>query len=66
MTLSPSTAPPKLVTRAVVASFSTVALVLGTVLVVISIDARSRVRRSVAENLASAQEMFSSLEARRQ
>ena len=66
MTLRPAAPPPKLVTRAVVASFFTVALVLGTVLVVISIDVRSRVRRSVADNLASAQEMFSSVEARRQ
>jgi putative nucleotidyltransferase with HDIG domain len=54
------------VVRAIVASFFTVTLVLGIVLVVISIDVRGRVRRSVADNLASAQEMFSSLEARRQ
>lgn len=58
--------PPKFVSRALAASFLTVALVLGAVFVVITLDLRSRVRQSVEENLASAQELFTSLEARRQ
>ena len=66
MTLLSRRAPPKLVTRAVLASFLTVTFVLGTVLVVISLDIRSRVHRSVADNLAAAQQVFSTAEARRQ
>ena len=53
MTVLARGTPPKLVARAVLASFFTVALVLATVLIVISLDVRSRVRRSVADNLAS-------------
>lgn len=58
--------PPKFVSRALTASFLTVGLVLGAVFVVITLDLRSRVRQSVEENLASAQELFTSVEARRQ
>ena len=58
--------PPRLVTRAVLASFCTVAVVLNTVLVMVSLEVRNRVRLSVAANLASAQQMFSAMEARRQ
>ena len=58
--------PPRLVTRALVASFLTVALVLGAVFTVLTINVRERVRQSVAENLASAQQVFLGLEDRRQ
>jgi putative nucleotidyltransferase with HDIG domain len=58
--------PPKFVSRALLASFLTVALVLGAVFVVISLEVRGRVRQSVAENLASAQQLFTRSEARRQ
>ena len=58
--------PPKFVSRALTASFLTVALVLGAVFIVISLEVRGRVRRSVAENLASAQQLFTRVEARRQ
>jgi putative nucleotidyltransferase with HDIG domain len=55
-----------LVTRALVAAFLTVALVLGAVFGVLSVNVRDRVRESVAENLASAQQVFLGLEDRRQ
>jgi putative nucleotidyltransferase with HDIG domain len=58
--------PPQLVTRALLASFLTVALVLGAVFLVISVDVRDRVRQSVAENLSTAQQIFTRVEARRQ
>jgi putative nucleotidyltransferase with HDIG domain len=58
--------PPKFVSRALTASFLTVALVLGAVFIVISLEVRGRVRKSVAENLASAQQLFTRVEARRQ
>ena len=58
--------PPRLVTRALVASFLTVALVLGAVFGVLSVTVRDRVRQTVADNLASAQQVFTGVEARRQ
>ncbi len=58
--------PPKFVSRALTASFLTVALVLGAVFIVISLEVRGRVRKSVADNLASAQQLFTRVEARRQ
>jgi putative nucleotidyltransferase with HDIG domain len=58
--------PPKFVSRALTASFFTVALVLVAVFVVMSVEVRGRVRKSVAENLASAQQLFIQVEARRQ
>ena len=54
---------PRLVTRALVSSFLTVALVLGAVFAVLSVRLREQVRQAVADNLASAQQVF---EARRQ
>ena len=57
---------PRLVTRALVASFLTVALVLGAVFAVLSLRVRDQVRQSVADNLASAQQVFTRVEARRQ
>ena len=49
---------PRLVTRALVTSFLTVALVLGAVFAVLSLRVRDQVRQSVADNLASAQQVF--------
>ncbi len=57
---------PRLITRALVASFLTVALVLGAVFTVLSLRVRDQVRQSVADNLASAQQVFRRVEARRQ
>ena len=49
---------PQLVTRVLVTSFVTVALVLGAVFAVLSVRMRDQVRQSVADNLASAQQVF--------
>jgi len=57
---------PRLVTRALVTSFLTVALVLGAVFAVLSLRVRDQVRQSVADNLSSAQQVFTRVEARRQ
>jgi putative nucleotidyltransferase with HDIG domain len=57
---------PRLVTRALVTSFLTVALVLGAVFALLSLRVREQVREAVASNLASAQQVFTSVEARRQ
>ena len=46
--------------------FLTVALVLGAVFGVLSLRVRDQVRQSVADNLASAQQVFTRVEARRQ
>ena len=54
-----------MVTRALLASFLTVGLVLVAVFTVLSLDVRERVRRSVAANLAAAQGVFTRVEARR-
>ena len=56
---------PRLVTRALVTSFLTVALVLGAVFAVLTVRIRDQVRQAVADNLASAQQVFTSVEARR-
>ena len=58
--------PPKLVTRAVIASFFTVAVVLVAVFVLITVEVRTRVREAVADNLAAAQQVFTRVEQRRQ
>ncbi|HUQ86986.1 MAG TPA: HD domain-containing phosphohydrolase [Vicinamibacterales bacterium] len=57
---------PRLLTRALVASFLTVALVVGAVFAVLSLRVRDQVRQSVSDNLASAQQVFTKVEARRQ
>jgi putative nucleotidyltransferase with HDIG domain len=56
---------PRLLTRALVTSFLTVALVLGAVFAVLSLRVRDQVRQAVADNLASAQQVFTRIEARR-
>jgi putative nucleotidyltransferase with HDIG domain len=58
--------PPRLVARALVASFLTVVLILIAVFVLLSLDVRQRVRRSVADNLEAAQQLFAELESRRE
>ena len=62
----PGSQAPRLLTRALVTSFLTVALVLGAVFAVLSVRVRDQVRQSVAGNLASAQQVFTKVEARRQ
>ena len=57
---------PRLVTRALVTSFLTVALVLGAVFGLLSLRVSEQVRQSVTANLASAQQVFTRVEARRQ
>jgi putative nucleotidyltransferase with HDIG domain len=57
---------PRFVTRALVLSFLTVALILGAAFTLVSFGVRDQVRRSVADNLASAQQVFTRVEARRQ
>ena len=49
---------PRLVTRALVTSFLTVAFVLGAVFALLSVRARDQVRESVARNLVSALQVF--------
>ncbi len=55
-----------MVTRALVTSFLTVAVVLVAVFAMLSLRVREQVRQSVAANLASAQQVFTLVEARRQ
>ena len=57
---------PRLITRALVTSFLTVTLVLGAVFTVLSLRERDQVRQSVADNLTSAQQVFTRVEGRRQ
>ena len=57
---------PQLVTRVLVTSFVTVALVLGAVFAVLSVRVRDQVRQSVSDNLTSAQQVFTRVDARRQ
>lgn len=57
---------PRLLTRALVTAFLTVAIVLGAVFAVLSLRVRDQVRQAVADNLASAQQVFTRVQARRQ
>jgi putative nucleotidyltransferase with HDIG domain len=57
---------PRLVTRALITSFMTVALTLAAVFGVLSFQVRKQVRQSVADSLAAAQQVFTLVEARRQ
>lgn len=57
---------PRLITRALVTSFLTVVLVLGAVFGALSLRLRDQVRQSVTDNLSSAQQAFTTIEARRQ
>jgi putative nucleotidyltransferase with HDIG domain len=57
---------PRMVTRALVTSFLTVAVVLIAVFAVLSLRVREQVRQAVAGNLAAAHQVFTLVEARRQ
>jgi putative nucleotidyltransferase with HDIG domain len=57
--------PPRLVTRALIASFATVAVILLAVFALISIDVQQRTRASVATNLDAGQQVAARIEARR-
>ena len=56
---------PRLVTRALLASFATVAVVLMAVFVLIIVDVQQRVRASVAANLDAGQQVAARVEERR-
>jgi putative nucleotidyltransferase with HDIG domain len=58
--------PPTLLSRTAAITFATVLVVLTVVFVVLTIDARDRVRASEAERLQVSERMFSALETRRQ
>lgn len=57
---------PRLVTRALLAAFATVAAILLTVFALISMDVRQRVRQSVVENLDAGQRAAARLQRERQ
>jgi putative nucleotidyltransferase with HDIG domain len=63
---APPPQPPRLVTRALVASFLTVAVILGAVFVLVTFEVRQRVRSSAAENLDAAQRVFAQVESSRE
>jgi putative nucleotidyltransferase with HDIG domain len=60
------TQPPRLVARALVASFTTVAVILAAVFALISLDVRQRVRQSVLENLDAGHQAAARLQRERQ
>jgi putative nucleotidyltransferase with HDIG domain len=66
MRLGRRSTPPRLIVRTVAATFTTVALLLAAVFVGVSVEVGDRVRRAVADRLATGQRIFSTLEARRQ
>jgi putative nucleotidyltransferase with HDIG domain len=57
--------PPRLVTRTLAVTFVTVAILLSVVFMVLTLDARDRVRTSQTEKLRVAEQVFTTLEARR-
>src|SRR5688500_9750978 len=58
--------PPRLVARTMAVTFVTVAIILSIVFIVLTVDARDRVRTSEIEKLRVAERVFTALEARRQ
>jgi len=58
--------PPRLVARTLTVTFITVAVILSIVFIVLTVDARDRVRTSEVEKLRVAERVFTALEARRQ
>ena len=58
--------PPRLVARTLAVTFVTVAIILSIVFIVLTVDARDRVRTSEVEKLRVAERVFTALEARRQ
>ena len=57
--------PPRLVTRALIATFLTVAFILAAVFALVSLDLRARARQSAAENLDAGQRVFERVTRRR-
>jgi putative nucleotidyltransferase with HDIG domain len=58
--------PPRLATRTLAVTFLTVAIILTVVFVVLTLDARDRVRTAETEKLRVAERIFTTLETRRQ
>ena len=58
--------PPRLIVRTIAVSFVTVAVVLSVVFIVLTVDARERVRSSETDKLQMSEGMFSVLEQQRQ
>ena len=58
--------PPRLIARTMAVTFLTVAIILSVVFVVLTLDARERVRTSETEKLQVSEGIFTALEARRQ
>jgi putative nucleotidyltransferase with HDIG domain len=58
--------PPRLIARTMTVTFLTVAIILSVVFVVLTLDARDRVRTSETEKLQVSEGIFTALEARRQ
>jgi putative nucleotidyltransferase with HDIG domain len=58
--------PPPLLAKTLAVIFVTVALLLGSVFVVVTVSVRDQVRQSVAANLESGQRIYAAVESRRQ
>ena len=58
--------PPRLVARTLAVTFATVAIILSVVFIVLTMDARDRVRAAEIEKLSVTERVFTALEARRQ
>jgi putative nucleotidyltransferase with HDIG domain len=58
--------PPRLIVRTLAVTFVTVAIILSIVFIVLTVDARDRVRTAEIEKLRVAERVFTALEARRQ
>ena len=60
------TTPPRLVARTLMVTFVTVAVILTAVFIVITLDMRDRVRAAETDKLRVSENVFTSLEAKRQ
>ena len=58
--------PPRLVARTLMVTFTTVAIILAAVFIVITLDMRDRVRAAETEKLRVSENVFTALEAKRQ
>ena len=58
--------PPRLVARTLAVTFITVAIILALVFIVLTVDARDRVRTAETEKLRVSERVFTALEVRRQ
>ena len=59
------TRPPRLIVRTMAVTFVTVAVILSIVFIVLTVDARERVRSAEIEQLRASGRVFAGLEARR-